>query len=300
MIEWLNRITVTCFFASYALAWVLELLRILFLRTPRYWSLVVGLAAAGCFAQTLFLWSQATAERSQGTVFASWFDWLVIASWVIALAYLILAVRRPRNGMGLFMLPLPLVFIGLAWLLQRNAQAFPRGDAAGIWGMVHGSLLLAGTVAAMLGFSGGVMYLVQSYRLKRKWSPQSGLQLPSLEWLQRFSRETSYVSSGLLLLGLFAGVIVKLNQPVAVVAWTDPLVLWSALLFLWLASVTVFEWRYRPARKGHKVIYLTIASGALLGVSLLIIFFSGHAGTPPTNQTVRATDVLTPFIDSLR
>ena len=299
MIDWLNRITETCFFASYALAWALELLRILFLRTTRFWSLVVGLTVAGCFAQTLFLWSRATTELSQGTVFASWADWMVIASWVIALAYLILAVRRPRNGMGLFMLPLPLVFISLA-LLQGNLQTFPRGDAAGIWGRIHGSLLLAGTVAAMLGFSGGVMYLVQSYRLKRKWSPQSGLQLPSLEWLQRVSRETSYVSSGLLLLGLFAGVIVKLNQPVAMVAWTDPLVLWSAVLFLWLASVSLFEWRYRPARKGHKVIYLTIASGALLGVSLLIIFFSGHAGAPPANQTVRATDTMPPPIDALR
>ena len=299
MIDWLNRITATCFFASYALAWVLEVVRIFFLRTPRLWAPVAGLAAAGCLAQTLFLWRQAAAELTAGTVFASWFDWLVIASWVIALAYVVLAVRRPQNGMGLFMLPLPLVFIGLAWL-QRDAAAFPRRDAVGIWGMIHGSLLLAGTVTAMLGFSGGVMYLVQSYRLKRKRSPQSGPRLPSLEWLQRFSRETSYISSGLLLLGLFAGVVLKLIQRAAVVAWTDPLVLWSALLFLWLASVALFEWRYRPARKGHKVIYLTLASGALLGVSLLIVFFSGHAGTRAPTRDGRAAGASTTFIDSLR
>ena len=54
MIDWLNRITVTCFFASYALAWVLEVVRIFFLRTPRLWAPVAGLAAAGCLAQTLF------------------------------------------------------------------------------------------------------------------------------------------------------------------------------------------------------------------------------------------------------
>ena len=47
-----------------------------------------------------------------------------------------------------------------------------------------GQLLLAGTVAVSFGFIAGIMYLVQSWRLKHKLPPQAGFKLPSLEWLQ--------------------------------------------------------------------------------------------------------------------
>ena len=45
------------------------------------------------------------------------------------------------------------------------------------------------------------MYLVQSYRLKHKLPPIQGLQLPSLEWLERVNARATVLSALLLVIG---------------------------------------------------------------------------------------------------
>ena len=140
----------------------------------------------------------------------------------------------------------------------------------------------------MIGFAAGLMYVIQAYRLKHKLPPKGKLRLPSLEWLQRFNRECLYVSAVLLLLGLLAGVVLKFNREAASVGWMDPLVLWSAVLFSWLVGVGAFEYAYRPAREGHKVVYLTLASGILLVVAMAIVLIYGHAGADTSKSEADA------------
>jgi hypothetical protein len=61
------------------------------------------------------------------------------------------------------------------------------------------------------------------------------------------------------------------------VLWSDPVVISSGVLFLWLVAVMIFESFYKPARQGRKVAYLTMASFVFLGLALLFVLFGGHA-----------------------
>jgi ABC-type uncharacterized transport system permease subunit len=270
----MSNITITCFAASYAVALLLEGSRILF-RAPVRLVVTILFAVAGLFAHSLYL-----INKAQGSVpLASWYDFCLVSAWVVAGAYLGLMLRRPENAIGVFLLPLILALIGVAFLFESSPPFAPR-TAMTVWRVVHGVSLLLGTTAVVLGFATGLMYLLQSYRLKHKLPPGRGFKLPSLEWLQRFNRETLIISTGALAIGLISGVALNAISRSAQgggIAWTDPVVLSSGILFLWLTVVTIFEGVYRPARQGQKVAYLTLASFVFLGLALYFVLFGAHA-----------------------
>ena len=254
----LTHVHISCFVASYAVALLLELARLL-LRTQARILGTLGFTAAGILAQTIYIVLRSTPDPQQAPPLSSWFDWLLLVAWGVAVAYLIQMIRRPQAAAGIFMLPLVLVLIGVASLF-RHAEPFPRDQAMHVWGMVHGMALLLGSVVVMLGFIAGVMYLVQSRRLKKKLPPPRGLKLPSLEWLQQSTKHALLLSSWLLAAGLLSGVILNLLQGRNRMPWTDPVVWTSGILFVWLVVVLVFEAVYKPAQQGRKVAYLTLAS----------------------------------------
>ncbi len=99
----LSRITITCFAASYGVTLVLEVSR-LFFRVRVRWLIMIAFAAAGLFAHTAYLWEQARSEFGQPmlTPLSSWYDWCLLGAWVLAAAYLGLAIRRPQNTVGIF------------------------------------------------------------------------------------------------------------------------------------------------------------------------------------------------------
>jgi ABC-type uncharacterized transport system permease subunit len=202
-----------------------------------------------------------------------------------------LIIRRRENAIGVFLLPLVLGLICVAVFQDR--APFPARTAHSVWRLVHGLTLMVGTTAVTLGFATGLMYLLQSYRLKHKLPPSRGFRLPSLEWLQKFNREALFVSTCLLAVGLVSGVTLNLiskSGEGGQVSWTDPVVLSSGVLFLWLTAVTIFESLYRPAREGNKVAYLTLASFVFLGLALYFVLLGSHATAnataPPATRSV--------------
>ena len=124
----LSGISITCFAASYATALALEVAR-LFLRSGAP-ALSLGFAGAGVFAHTVFLGYQATSAA--GLPLSSRQDWYLIAAWVLALAYLYLAVYHPRNAFGVFVLPLVLGLVGVGALVA-DARPFAREPASQVW-----------------------------------------------------------------------------------------------------------------------------------------------------------------------
>ncbi len=244
---------------------------------------MIGFAGAGLFAHTIYLWTNTRSQLdvARNAPLSSWYEWCLLGAWVLAAAYLALAIRRPQNTVGLFLLPLVLALVGAAYVV-RNTPPFAREQALDYWGMLHGIMLLLGTVAAALGFAAGIMYLLQSYRLKHKYLPSPGIRLPSLEWLQRFNRRALLISTGLLAIGFGAGLTLNLIRQVsrdATIAWTDPVIFSSAILFLWLAAASLFEALYKPARAGRKVAYLTLASFVFLGLVLSLVLLGQHGST---------------------
>jgi hypothetical protein len=191
--------------------------------------------------------------------------------------------------LGVFVLPLAFLLIGFAWWFPGLAEPFPRDQAYRYWSIVHGVALLLGTVVVMLGFVAGLMYLVQAYRLKHKMAAGRGLQLPSLEWLQRMNEDSFILSTCLLAAGLISGVVLNLIRQTSdspSLPWSDPVVWSSGLLFAWLAAASVFNLLYKPARQGQKVAYLTVASFVFLGLALGVVLFSPTSHAAPRAAAV--------------
>ncbi len=258
----LDGISITCFFASYLVAWLLEISRLRFKSGVRG-ALLVGFGAAGWVAHTLFLGVRAA--RATSAPLSSEFDWYLVAAWVLAAIYLYLTIYHPRTAMGLFVLPLVLALVLVARFLADETP-YELDRAGKFWGLVHGISLLVGSVAVMIGFATGWMYLLAASRLKRKAAPARFLQLPSLEWLAHTNSQAIWISLPALGAGLASGLVLNTihdSPQGALLPWHDPII-WSSGLFLtWIIAAGLFLAFYKPARQGRKVAYLTLASFVL-------------------------------------
>jgi len=279
MSQFIAGISVFCIAASYSVAFVLEVSR-LFFRAPVRIAVLFAFTAAGLFAHTLFLGREAL--RGAGPPLSSWQEWCLMAAWMVVVAYLLLALRKPDTAFGVFLLPVVLALTGAAYLLG-DSQRFAPDEATQVWRIVHGLALLSGTAVVTLGCAAGVMFLIQSYRLKHKMPPGGLFKLPSLETLQFASERSLVVSTVLLMIGLLSGIVLNAIEHLgdnAGVAWTDPVVWTSGVLLLWLLGASVFNYFYTPARRGRKVAYLVVASFLFLGLELAIVLLVQHAATP--------------------
>lgn len=276
----LSGVGIVCFAASYAVALALEVSRIFF-RSGIRGAVMLGFAAAGFFAQTVFLIHRAA--EATGSPLSSKQEWYLVAAWLLAGVYLYLAYFHPKNAFGVFLLPLVLGLIGVG-ILAADAQPFARESASKVWGAIHGASILLATVSMLVGFAAGVMYLSQAYRLKHKLPPMRGLQLPSLEWLQRVNSRAILISLLLMGVGILAGVVLNLinyERQLSRLPWNDPLVLSTLGLFGWLVLSTAVGVVYKPTRQGRKVAYLTVVSFVFLVVALGIgmSVVTEHSGT---------------------
>ena len=266
----LGGLSIVCFAASYAVALCLEFSR-LFFRLKLRTALMVGFVAAGILAHTLYLGREAKLGLAEGTPLSSWYHGCLMIAWLLAVAMLIISIRQQTSALGLILLPTILTLVAVAQIFPRSAQLTDTAWRR-LWSMSHGIALLLGTAAVVVGFVGGMLYLVQSYRLKHKLIGRGGLRLPSLERLQRIAENSLFTSCVLLLIGLLSGVLLNLVEgDSASVEWTDPVVWPSALLLIWLLAALTFNGFYKPARQGRKVAYLTLASFVFLGIVLVIL-----------------------------
>ncbi len=157
-----------------------------------------------------------------------------------------------------------LLLIGAGYL--ANSLALPEQSARKIWEQVHGGFLLLGYVVIAFGFIVGVMYFLQAQRLKHK-KTASTLKLPALEWLERANHRATIWAALFVGIGVFTGILLKLIRPGSV-PWTDPVVWRTGAMWLWLVVAAIFAAMYRPAQRGRKVAYLTIASFLFLLASV--------------------------------
>lgn len=272
----LTGITLFCFFASYTVALIVEIAK-LWGRTVWHRMAVIGFTGAGLVAHSIYLYHRMNPAEGEPGLLANWYQWCLVVAWVMVAAYLGLKFARPEMAVGLFMLPLVLALIGVARVFQ-DVSPFSSAEATQWWGMFHGVALLLGTVSVLIAFVAGVMYLVQSWRLRSKMPPQDGLELPSLELLERLGSRSLIVSTGLLAIGLIAGVVMNLTREVAL-PWTSGVIVSSGVLFVWLVACTAFELLYRPAQQGQKVAYLTVAHFVFLCLALGFALWAGHGGS---------------------
>jgi len=282
MTAFLSGISVFCFAASYAVALACEASRLAF-RSGVRGAVMVGFAAAGLLAHTLFLGWRAATEAA--LPLSSPFDWYLLAAWLLAAGYLYSTITNPRTPVGLFMLPVVLALVAAAQVSSR--AAFPQSPATQVWGAIHGGFNLAASVAVAIGAVAGLMWLIQADRLARKQAPLAGFRMPSLERLARITARTPAIAAWTAAAGFISGIVLNaVNQRrglLETVPWTDPVVLRMGALVAWLilADALAAAARRRPAgpRTGAR---LAVVSLGVLALSILwgVLGPSRH-GLPP-------------------
>jgi ABC-type transport system involved in cytochrome c biogenesis permease subunit len=283
MLEFVSRISVVCFVASYAVALACEASRLLF-RSGVRGAVMVGFAAAGLVAHTAFLLWRAASEAA--VPLSSPFDWYLLAAWVLAAGSLALTLANPRIPIGLFTLPVVLALIGAATLSSR--AAFPQSPATQVWGVIHGSFNLAASLAVAAGAIAAVMWLFQAGRLARKEPPKRGFRMPSLERLSHTTMHAMTVAAWTAAAGFTSGLILnavnKQRGLLETVPWTDPVVLRMAMLVSWLmvAAVIARTVKQRPGG-ARMIVWLSLVSFFVLTGSIVWgLFGATRHGVPPT------------------
>jgi ABC-type uncharacterized transport system permease subunit len=240
--------------------------------------------------------------KASGIWMGSWFDWCLAAAWLLAAAYLWIAVRQSQSVIGVFLLPMVLALILIGYQFDDQAR-FSAHEARSVWNMVHGGSLLLGTTVVVLGFVFGLVYLFQSRRLKSKSIPSRLFHLPSLEWLQRCCERSLIVSVVLLGIGFISGVAINLiNRPASdgvaesgTIAWSDPVIWSSFVLFGWLLISQIINLVYQPDRQGRKVAYIVVTCALFLMLELGLVWWTGHATTDQVSCLAQS-QVVTDFL----
>jgi ABC-type uncharacterized transport system permease subunit len=268
----LSGVSIICFAGSYAVALALELTRLLF-RSGVRGAIMLGFGVAGVLAHTLYLFYRIVESyQSAGALDAplsSQREWYLVAAWLLAIVYLYLTCYHAKVPFGLFLLPLVLGLIGVGALVA-DPRPLAREPASAAWGLVHGSSLLLATVAVLVAFVAGLMYLGQDHRLKTKSATSSGLRFPSLERLQEINSRSLVIALIMMGVGILSGVALNLTRPPGQQAlpWNDPVVVATVSLFAWLVLSSLVGVAYRPARRGRKVVYFTLVSFVFLVIAL--------------------------------
>ncbi len=244
--SFLAGISVVCFAASYGIVLLLEVVRMFYWRGLRQ-AVTIAFAAAGLLAQTLYLTQRAL--TATGAPLSSAFDWYLLSAAGLVVVYLYLSWYHPKTSIGLFLLPLVLGLIALAEFASR--EPFPQSYAGQVWGTTHGICFLLGLVAVTVGFVAGLMYLLQSYRLKHKLPAATDPRLPSLEWLERVNSRAILISVLMVGAGFASGIVLNMVShriKIDEVPWTDPVIWSTAAMFAWLLAAAIFSAVYRPAQ----------------------------------------------------
>jgi ABC-type transport system involved in cytochrome c biogenesis permease subunit len=275
----LERITLLCFAASYALALALEGLQLAWPgRVQRLLSLSLG--GAGLAAHTLFLAVQRPPLSSQ-------FGSMLFLAWILAVFYFYGSIHHRRLAWGIFVLPVVLGLCVLARVFDRppaDAEAswrvgFVSFQGESFWNVVHGGLLLLAAVGVCVGFVASVMYLVHARQLKAKLPPDQGVRLLSLERLEEINRRAINLAFPLLTVGLLVGVALMVQDGRPIRGLADPKIVSAGLL--WLVFALLLYLRYGYHLRGRRVAWLTIVTFALLLFTLVLPTHSFVPGVGP-------------------
>lgn len=282
------KVSVFCFLASYVVAWGLDAAR-MWKRwpVPRTVGLVFG--TAGFAAQTLYLLLRGRQENLP-PLLSSTHDWLLVLAWIVVLLYLFLAALDRELAVGLFMLPVVLLFVAVSYFVSKQPNPLIEGMRG--LAMLHASLLVVGFAGVVSGVVLSVMYFVQHRRLKQHHASQPGVTLPSLARLARWNWWAVVVSVPLLTLGLGSGVALgfKAQKAKAALSFSDPVVLGHGIV--WIAMMSLFVWLLTTRRStGKQVAALTLWAGGFLLVILIGLqvltrggLASFHASRTPSSE----------------
>lgn len=279
----MSNVTVFCFLASYALAFVAELLRYAQRVTWLRWG-TLGLTSAGFVAHSWYLFNR---SRLTGLppLLSSTYDWILVLAWLVMVIFLFFTFLQREGALSLFTLPVVVALVATTYFVdQRVGEIRDLEIGRRRLEMLHAGSLVVG----MCGVAGscilGAMYLVQHRRLKTGHSARADWGMPNLESLASANRWAVMTAFPLLTIGFATGVVMG-NRPGVEANWNDPVVIGCGVLWLLLAGVFVWS-LIHPRSPGKQMAWLTVfACGFLLTtVVALQVVSPSHAVKKPDRK----------------
>jgi ABC-type uncharacterized transport system permease subunit len=190
------------------------------------------------------------------------YESLVLVAFSLTLVYHVLESFTRIQAIGLYVMPVVLLLLTVAWTRYEAPGALVpalRGDIVGLHAMV--TLLAAGCLYVAGGAA--IIYLIERGQLKRRHlGPVLG-RLPSLGALDKLVYHAVLLGLPFLTMGMVAGVIRAVTYHVSD-WWFDPLVLLA--LALWAVYVVLLWGHMRRGWGGSKASWLAITGLVLLFV----------------------------------
>ena len=234
---------------------------------PRWKSVALPAAFAGAFFHFVSLTE--TLNAAHRALPVDTHETLSLLGLLLAVAFLLLALRYRTVAFGIFLLPIAaLLTIVPAFHPGHETLAYPLllgSQARSLWLMLHIALLLAAYAALFLSLIASLFYLVQERRLKQKRTARPlspfAAWLPPLETLDQIALNSLRFGLPCMTAGLLIGSVLAL-EITGPAFFADPKVLLSVAM--WVAYVLMIFIRRHSGLRGRRAVYLS--SFVFLGV----------------------------------
>ncbi|MBZ5534894.1 MAG: cytochrome c biogenesis protein [Acidobacteriia bacterium] len=197
---------------------------------------------------------------------------LSLFAWMVAIIYLALEFRHRQKSVGAFLLPIPVILLILATLLNRTERYTPPAELRGALFAYHVTSNIFAYSAFTVSFILSAMYLLQHHQIRIRRSGLLFSRLPSLELLERMNRTSVAIGVPVLVCGILLGSLWarKLH-----VHWAlDPKLVWSLITLLVYAGYLFLE--KQGTWKGKRSAIISVCGFLIIifSYSVVNLFFS--------------------------
>ena len=155
------------------------------------------------------------------------YESLVLVSWSITLVYHVLESFTRIRAIGLYVMPVVLVLLTVAWTRYRRARGACCRRCAATSSCCTSLVMVLAVGCLYVAGGAAIIYLIEQAQLKRRRLGGVLGRLPSLGTLDKLIYHATLLGLPFLTMGMIAGVIRAVTFDVPR-WWTDPLVLLAA------------------------------------------------------------------------
>lgn len=198
---------------------------------------------------------------------------LSLFAWMIGLIYLALEFRHRQKSVGAFLLPIPIILLILATVLNRTEPFVRSAELKGALFAYHVTTNIFAYSAFTVSFILSALYLLQHRQIRIRRSGLLFSRLPSLDLLERMNRTSVAIGVPVLTLGIFLGSLYA--HRVFRFFWNwDPKQVWSLISLLVYAGYLYLERRGTWKGKRSAIISVFGFLIILFSYSVVNLYFS--------------------------
>lgn len=197
---------------------------------------------------------------------------LSLFAWMVSIIYLALEFRHRQKSVGAFLLPIPILLMVLATLLNRTETYTPQVELRGVLFAYHVTTNIFAYSAFTVSFILSTLYLLQHRQIRIRRPGLLFSRLPSLELLERMNRTSVAVGVPVLVCGILLGSIWASQLHVL---WRlDPKLIWSLITLGVYTSYLYLEKKGTWKGKRSAIISVCGFLIVIFSYSIVNLFFS--------------------------